>query len=68
MKQAQDLSVVQSNVHKVCNTCKQQNTPQLYLCSKCTSIKYCSSECQSDDYSSHQLFCNEIVKYNKNTR
>ena len=30
---------------------------RVYLCSRCESVRYCSLQCQSDDWETHRLDC-----------
>jgi len=43
------------NQCKLC--CKSQN---LQRCSKCKKSKYCSIECQKEDWKKHKLYCNSL--------
>ncbi|CAJ2504881.1 Uu.00g122750.m01.CDS01 [Anthostomella pinea] len=43
-----------------CNTCggkKGKNGAELKKCSRCSKTKYCSVECQKEDWSKHRKTC-----------
>lgn len=47
-----------------CYTCHKLKSDdvRLYKCNVCKSIKYCSKECQTMDWSRHKLECRNIDK------
>lgn len=45
-----------------CQTChkSKSDSVKLYKCEMCKSIRYCSKECQKDDWARHKLECRNI--------
>lgn len=43
----------------VCKACGRQ-APQLIVCLKCRSVRYCSAECQTADMPLHKMTCRSI--------
>ncbi|KAG8720900.1 hypothetical protein FRC09_008807 [Ceratobasidium sp. 395] len=41
----------------VCWTCSGSGTPELLTCSECKRARYCSTECQRQDWKSHKKNC-----------
>ncbi|KAF2745380.1 hypothetical protein M011DRAFT_527847 [Sporormia fimetaria CBS 119925] len=51
---------------KSCNTCHQSNKPDgsaLAYCKACTSVYYCSKECQRVDWPGHKRHCSYRLAY-----
>ena len=48
-----------------CNTC-YITSKQMKVCSRCNIIRYCSRECQSQDWSNHKLICIKSTKQKHN--
>ena len=51
---------------KCCSSCKKPgaNDKHLKSCAKCKTAKYCSKECQTEDWKTkHKVRCQEIRKY-----
>lgn len=44
-------------MNKNCNHC---NKPSSNICSKCKFVKYCSKQCQINDWKDHEYFCKRI--------
>ena len=42
---------------KMCARCGDQGKPKLLVCSACKGARYCSAECQKDDWKKHREFC-----------
>jgi len=45
-----------------CGACGVEDTPDM-VCAKCKTIKYCSKECQKNDWKSHKEMCKWVVKW-----
>ena len=43
----------------VCNSCGLIK-PETFRCSGCKAIRYCSKECQKDDWLEHKDFCKSL--------
>ncbi|ESZ93904.1 hypothetical protein SBOR_5725 [Sclerotinia borealis F-4128] len=57
------LSLFKSNER--CVICDK---PKTNFCQRCMSAKYCSKECQADDFPIHKLLCAEYERMSKSTR
>jgi len=47
---------------KPCTTC---NAPSMTSCSECGGVKYCSRECEYDDYKTHKYLCRRASRMEK---
>lgn len=51
---------------KMCHSCgKQFLDSELYVCSKCEIVRYCSDKCSSADWDNHKRFCKSVPKKSK---
>lgn len=51
--------------HCVCHVC-HKSSPTMKWCGKCRSVKYCSQECQKEDWTNHKSICKSFTQ-NKTT-
>lgn len=52
----EELKNEEKTEEKVCHLCKKSNV-KLLKCSKCKTTRYCSSECQKQDWPQHKQTC-----------
>ena len=54
------LALLDKSVNsKICHTCNRNDLQKkLFICSRCKKVRYCCRICQSIDYKTHKLFCN----------
>jgi hypothetical protein len=48
-------------VDRSCKLCGN-HTSKMYHCSICTSVSYCSKECQEKDWKDHKTQCKRLVE------
>ncbi len=49
-------------VEDICNTCLEDENVDLKTCSRCHLMKYCSVQCQREDFPGHKKDCRNIKK------
>ncbi|RKP19302.1 hypothetical protein ROZALSC1DRAFT_22404 [Rozella allomycis CSF55] len=54
--------VKKQNNFNACHYCFSSSTDNLLACSKCKFCRYCSVECQREDWADHKLECESILK------
>ncbi|ORM39745.1 uncharacterized protein BXIN_0128 [Babesia sp. Xinjiang] len=54
------MQAKKEEVSKHCENCNKEDTKEspLKICSRCKKVKYCSVECQKDDWRFHKRICN----------
>jgi hypothetical protein len=48
-------------LNQQCRNKRLVERSKLRCCSRCRSVSYCSRECQAEDWSIHESFCDEVV-------
>ncbi|KAI1776242.1 hypothetical protein F4818DRAFT_457687 [Hypoxylon cercidicola] len=50
----------QTELEPKCSSCKGGSPPDLSLCAGCEQARYCSRDCQKQDWENHKTFCQHV--------
>jgi hypothetical protein len=56
------VSNIEAVIEKLCNNCLAKFDRKLELCGGCKKVRYCSRECQREDWRNHKSKCQKTSK------